>query len=181
MSRRRWASPTTDGAYASWSAMRQRCAGKGNNAKYYLGVPIDPAWIDDFDQFYKDMGARPLGQTLDRKDPTKGYSASNCRWATRQEQARNQRRSVVITFAGKSQTLSEWAEELGLPYYMLWNRIRKHGMDPAKALTKNRLCGLPGAHGTTSSYAKGCRCDLCKQARSNWYQKHKERRDGTKT
>lgn len=136
--KQKWSSPKDDGTYGSWSAMRARCNGEGNHAHYYSGISVCPEWRD-FDQFYKDMGARPVGLTLDRIDPNKGYAPGNCRWATRKEQANNQRRSVVLTHGGQTRTLSAWAEHLGVPYYLLWNRIRKHKHDLAKALTPVRF------------------------------------------
>jgi len=42
-----------------------------------------------YSNFLRDMGERPEGKTLDRKDNSKGYYKENCRWATRWEQDTN--------------------------------------------------------------------------------------------
>ncbi len=42
---------------------------------------------------------------------------------------------LYITYRGRRQTLTSWADELGVPKSRLYYRI-KHGWDPVKALTK---------------------------------------------
>ena len=74
--------------------MVQRCTNpKAKDWANYggRGIIIDPDWMK-FDSFYRDMGDPPRGLTLDRQDNDAGYCKANCRWATRSEQARNQRR-----------------------------------------------------------------------------------------
>ena len=84
----------TSGAYRSWLSMRSRCLYPTHKDWHNYGgrgITFCRRW-ERFENFYADMGERPPGLTLDRKDNDKGYSKSNCRWATRSEQARNQRR-----------------------------------------------------------------------------------------
>lgn len=82
--------------YQSWLSMRARCL-NSNNVGYQhyggRGITIDPRW-DSFENFLADMGEKPNGLTLDRKDVNGNYVASNCRWATPFEQIHN-RRSVT--------------------------------------------------------------------------------------
>lgn len=74
--------------------MRQRCTDV-NHPDYAFygarGITMDPLW-DSFVLFFEDMGSRPPGMTLDRKDNELGYGPTNCKWSTPKEQSNNQRR-----------------------------------------------------------------------------------------
>lgn len=80
--------------YNSWLAMRSRCYNK-KNQYYHLyggrGIEVAPDWKDSFENFYRDMGDRPAGLTLERLDVNKGYSKENCKWASPSEQSFNTR------------------------------------------------------------------------------------------
>lgn len=74
--------------------MRNRCNNpNADDFAHYggRGIRICARW-NSFPNFIEDLGPRPsLAHSLDRIDPDKNYSKSNCRWATRLEQSRNRR------------------------------------------------------------------------------------------
>lgn len=54
------------------------------------GKLIEPSWLENPWNFYKDIGKKPSKEyTVDRIDTKKGYVKGNVRWATRTTQARN--------------------------------------------------------------------------------------------
>ena len=73
--------------------MIQRCENPNNpDYKDYggRGIKVCPRW-HKFENFYKDMGEKPEGLTLERKNNDGIYGLSNCCYATRKEQANNRR------------------------------------------------------------------------------------------
>jgi hypothetical protein len=124
-------------AYYAWWNMRNRCDRKGTpnyDAYGARGIKVCARWRS-FSAFLADMGEPPEGYTLERVDNDKGYSASNCRWASRKDQARNRRSTRWITLNGRTQSLAAWCEELGLVPQTVSGRIHR-GMDPVEALIK---------------------------------------------
>ena len=113
--------------YRLWSMMLDRC----NNPKstFYShygerGIKVCSRW-NVFENFYTDMGERPAGKSLDRIDNDKNYSPENCKWSTYREQNNNRRTNRMLTYQGKTQTLQQWSEELGLKYNTLQTRVQR--------------------------------------------------------
>lgn len=114
--------------YVCWTLMKRRCLNK--NSKDYpeyggAGVKVCPEWIASFEKFLADMGPRPEGRTLDRKDGTKGYSAENCKWSTPAEQSLNRKSTVWIEYQGVKLSQSQWAAKLGISADTIRARMKK--------------------------------------------------------
>ena len=125
-----------------WMGIKARCENKNEAAyKNYggRGITMCKEWRK-FVGFWEDMkdGYSDF-LTIDRIDNDKGYFKENCRWATRTQQARNNRANNMIEFNGKTLSIMEWSEEIGIKYGTLYNRICVYGMDIDKAMSKGKL------------------------------------------
>lgn len=129
------------GEYSVWAGMISRCQNKKCKAfKNYggRGIFVCQAWkgINGFATFIKDMGTRPTDlHTIERKNNDGPYSKVNCKWATRKEQSRNKRTTVLFTFQGQSLTLTDWAEKTGINLSKLSKRYYVYGWDIHRVLT----------------------------------------------
>lgn len=126
--------------FKSWTEAKQRCRLDGPKRKWYAdrGITICEEWAKDFLTFYKDMGPRPEGTTLDRIDNDGPYAPWNCRWATKDTQANNKRSNRMIEAFGKRQTLAQWARETGIKLGTIWARLDVAKWSPERALTEKR-------------------------------------------
>lgn len=125
--------------YRIWHGMLSRCT-RANVLHYNRyggrGIRVCERW-KSFENFLADMGKRPSpSHSLDRIDNDGDYCPENCRWATKTEQSRNTSANRLITFAGDTKTLTEWAETLGLKASTLYARLVTLGWPLEKAFNK---------------------------------------------
>lgn len=113
-------------AYRSWVYMKMRCANP-NTSGYHLyggrGITVCKRW-DSFKRFWADMGPTWCkGLTLERINVNGGYKPSNCRWATRKEQAGNRRTQHLIETPEGKMSVTQAAERFGLSRKLIFARI----------------------------------------------------------
>ena len=126
-----------DPTYSTWCGMWTRCTNPNQRtwANYGgRGIKVCDRW-KDFQLFLADMGERPDGCTLDRLDNDGDYCPENCHWQTLARQSRNKRNTLSLTYAGRTQPLADWAEELGMLYATLYNRLHVYGWTAERALS----------------------------------------------
>lgn len=111
---------TTHGAYKhplyrGWVSMVSRChnsSSKNYNNYGMRGISVFPEWRDNPTLFIlyveTNLGPKPKGKTLDRKDNNGNYEPDNLRWATAAEQSKNRRKyGTLLVF-----TMEELEKEI---------------------------------------------------------------------
>ena len=124
--------------YRVWIDMRSRCSNPAHKAWAHYGgrgITVCKRW-ENFENFLSDMGCRPSDSAeLDRVDNNEGYSVSNCRWATKQQNKANTRRTNRLSYRGVTLSISEWARRIGMSRNTFKNRLA-HGWGLARAITE---------------------------------------------
>jgi len=69
--------------YRAWQQINTYCTNP-RSPRYRdfggAGIVVDPRWAADYQAFLADMGERPDGTVLDRRDRAGPFDADNCRW-----------------------------------------------------------------------------------------------------
>jgi len=113
--------------YGIWKAITQRCTNP--NDKNYTdyggrGILVCEKW-KDFASFYSDMGPRPAGTSIDRRDNNGNYEPGNCYWASKIEQSNNRRNTIFVGDV----PFSQWVSDNYLPgrkaYHLMWHNLYK--------------------------------------------------------
>ena len=123
-----------------WKGMYERCYCENHQQfKDYggRGIIICDEWKNDFNSFYEWALNNGYQEdlTIDRVNNDGNYEPENCKWSTRKEQCNNQRTNRLLTYNDKTQTVSQWAEEVGLNKHTLQTRISR-GWSVEDALCK---------------------------------------------
>lgn len=125
--------------YKSWISAKQRCSNPHNhNYKNYggRGIKMCERWLNSFERFLDDMGERPsIKYTLDRIDVNGDYEPSNCKWATKLEQANNRRDCHYIEIDGEKLTVTQFARKYNLNLSNTFYELRK-GLSPCEIVSK---------------------------------------------
>lgn len=135
--------------YRIWCEMYTRCYNSHNpNYSRYggRGISICDEW-QDFANFYSWAMANGYQESLsiDRINNDGNYEPSNCRWATKKEQANNTSRNRIYYIDGEHLNIRQISEKYSIDYQRLWDRLRK-GWDidraaktPIKRVKKNEI------------------------------------------
>lgn len=155
---------STKAEYSRYKAMRSRCHNPNNThyANYGgRGIVLCDRWLNGaagksgFECFLEDMGQRPFKMTVERIDSNGPYSPENCRWASTREQHLNMRSNRRLEFDGRSLTVTEWEQEVGISRAAILRRLGR-GWSVDRALTTavdprlsaiGRHAGLHSQHG----------------------------------
>jgi hypothetical protein len=132
--------------YTAWVNMLARCTNQNRiEWPHYggRGITVCDRWRDSFESFLADMGDAPEGLTLDRIDNDGNYEPGNCRWASRTVQMRNTRANRLLTFNGRTATMREWADVLGLKYSTLHKRLYHMSFADIVNTIDGKNCVLP--------------------------------------
>lgn len=134
---------TKERLYGVWMGMRRRCYDKKAKDFHRYGgrnISVCEDWqnYETFRSWALSNGYNPYAKsgecTLDRVDPNGNYCPENCRFVPILAQERNRRNNVMLTYNGKTQTLSQWEEEIGCNKGFIRDRI-KRGWSVEDAIT----------------------------------------------
>ena len=113
--------------YGTWCDMKSRCYRKTHSSyPWYgaIGIKVSAEWKRSFENFYSDMGTKPEGMSLDRKDSTKGYSFENCRWADAQMQSINRRKRANTKSKFRGVRINTRCKKIRYEAYITVNKVR---------------------------------------------------------
>lgn len=123
--------------YSTWRSMHARTSNP--NVERYpryggRGIVVCDRW-SSFENFLSDMGERPVGKSLDRKNNDGNYTPENCHWASSIEQGANTSVSLRFSWEGREWSLAELAKHADIKPHTLRTRMKVQGWSLERALT----------------------------------------------
>lgn len=113
--------------YQTWENMIQRCTNP-NATKFHQhggrGIAVCQRWLESFANFLADMGEKPDDKTLDRINNDGNYEPSNCKWATKEEQANNTRANRYFETSQGVYTMAQIARIVGVTPQSIEERVK---------------------------------------------------------
>jgi hypothetical protein len=141
------ANPLTINMMSRWVAIWERCyLPDSQSYEYYgaRGICVCQEWMD-FQAFYSFWGDPPFeGATIGRINNDGNYEPSNCEWQSQEQQNNNTRRSRLVTWNGKTQSIRDWAREYNIGTRRLNERVIKRGWTMERALNTHCPKGFEG-------------------------------------
>lgn len=130
--------------YFVWKHIKDRCY-KSRDKEYHAyggrEIKMCDEWLKDFHSFSDwavAYGWKP-GVTIERINNNGNYSPENCRFATPREQMYNKQNTIFLDINGKTKSLPEWCDILGIKRGMVVNRINRGETDPTRLFFKGNL------------------------------------------
>lgn len=116
--------------YNIWGDMRRRChSPKNYSFENYgaRGISVCVEWKNSYESFkgWSENNGYAVNLSIDRIDNDGNYLPNNCRWVDMKVQGRNKRDNRIVEYQGKSMTMSELIEEVGMPESTVRYRVKK--------------------------------------------------------
>jgi len=131
--------------YSTWQNMLRRCDNKKNKQyKDYggRGITVCERW-KTFSNFVADMGSRPIGYSIDRKNNDGNYEPSNCRWVSKKAQQRNQRANIKVVIDGDEYLACELADLSGVKTDTIISRVAR-GLTYEQVISRDKGHDISG-------------------------------------
>lgn len=116
--------------YGIWKDIHRRCYNpKKQDYKNYggRGIQVCEEWKNSFIAFreWALQNGYTEELTIERNDVNGNYEPSNCRWATKIEQANNRRDNKIIEFNGERHSIAQWSKITGIQENTIRGRYKR--------------------------------------------------------
>lgn len=117
--------------YTIWENMLGRCYNK-NSQRFDRyggrGIVVCERWRHSFSNFLEDMGDRPTDKhSIERVNNNGNYEPSNCKWATKEEQAKNTSFCIYYRVGEITQHVNAWSRQWNKQYRTTMKILKEIG------------------------------------------------------